>query len=298
MSTAPAAYYTLARLFPSQRGVFDAKLAAAPAAAAGSHDGHAYGVAVGEAIWALRSDDRDASDAGYSPSAGRFRHRADPDNPAQGFHGPFYAKTPHGFAVTSTHELDPPPDGNEYVKALQAVRRLGIKIGVGDTAPGTPRRPDETLIGIFWGYDGAAGLGTPPRLYNQIVLAIAQQQEAGKPNATARFARLLTLVNVAMADAGVFAWREKYRHDFWRPVVGIREDDDSMGPSGGADPKFSEHCDPFWLPLGAPASNSTAKNFTPPFPAYPSGHANVRRGRVRDDPTLLRSQDGRSGPAV
>ena len=26
-------------------------------------------------------------------------------------------------------------------------------------------------------------------------------------------------------------------------------------------------------PLGAPASNLTGPNFTPPFPAYPSGHA-------------------------
>jgi hypothetical protein len=29
-----------------------------------------------------------------------------------------------------------------------------------------------------------------------------------------------------------------------------------------------------WLPLGAPNTNNVgAKNFTPPFPAYPSGHA-------------------------
>ena len=27
------------------------------------------------------------------------------------------------------------------------------------------------------------------------------------------------------------------------------------------------------MPLGAPASNLTGPNFTPPFPAYPSGHA-------------------------
>ncbi len=31
---------------------------------------------------------------------------------------------------------------------------------------------------------------------------------------------------------------------------------------------------PDWLPLGAPKTNETnKKNFTPPFPAYPSGHA-------------------------
>ena len=28
-----------------------------------------------------------------------------------------------------------------------------------------------------------------------------------------------------------------------------------------------------FMPLGAPASNLTGPNFTPPFPAYPSGHA-------------------------
>ena len=27
------------------------------------------------------------------------------------------------------------------------------------------------------------------------------------------------------------------------------------------------------MPLGAPASNQSGPNFTPPFPAYPSGHA-------------------------
>jgi hypothetical protein len=31
--------------------------------------------------------------------------------------------------------------------------------------------------------------------------------------------------------------------------------------------------DPTFTPLGAPASNLTGPNFTPPFPSYPSGHA-------------------------
>src|SRR5204863_5463716 len=31
--------------------------------------------------------------------------------------------------------------------------------------------------------------------------------------------------------------------------------------------------EPDWTPLGAQASNLTGPNFTPPFPAYPSGHA-------------------------
>ena len=31
----------------------------------------------------------------------------------------------------------------------------------------------QMLIGIYWGYDGAKGLGTPPRFFNQIVRKIA-----------------------------------------------------------------------------------------------------------------------------
>jgi vanadium chloroperoxidase len=77
-----------------------------------------------------------------------------------------------------------------------------------------------------------------------------------------------------MADAGILAWDQKYIHDFWRPVVGIREHDKSMGPAATqANNDVSENCDSSWLPLGAPRTNRIGKNFTPPFPAYPSGHA-------------------------
>ena len=43
---------------------------------------------------------------------------------------------------------------------------------------------------------------------------------------------------------------------FWRPITAIRA-----------------AADPNWTPLGAPGSNSNGTNFTPPFPAYASGHA-------------------------
>jgi hypothetical protein len=84
---------------------------------------------------------------------------------------------------------------------------------------------------------------------------------------------LFALVNVAMADAGILAWDQKYIHDLWRPVVAIREHDISMGPAGEGNNDIDNECQPDWLPLGAPNTNSTGKNFTPPFPAYPSGHA-------------------------
>jgi len=66
-----------------------------------------------------------------------------------------------------------------------------------------------------------------------------------------------------MADAGIAIWESKYHYKFWRPITGIRERDHN--PRTTRDATFS--------PLGAPASNLTGPNFTPPFPAYPSGHA-------------------------
>jgi hypothetical protein len=86
-------------------------------------------------------------------------------------------------------------------------------------------------------------------------------------------ARLLALVNTAMADAGIAVWESKYFYQYWRPVTGIREADRGTGPTGVGDRNPDTVGDPTFSPLGAPASNLSGPNFTPPFPAYPSGHA-------------------------
>lgn len=88
-----------------------------------------------------------------------------------------------------------------------------------------------------------ADLGTPPRLYNQIVRAIA----IARNNSTDDNARLFAMVNAAMGDAGILAWEQKYIHNLWRPVVGIREHDQSMGASGTAGNNISNDCDIHWL---------------------------------------------------
>lgn len=67
----------------------------------------------------------------------------------------------------------------EYAAAYDEVRVLGAADA--ETADrdgnGMPdRTAEQTQIGIFWGYDGSPGLGTPPRLYDQIVRVIAAQQ--------------------------------------------------------------------------------------------------------------------------
>lgn len=289
-AVAGAAHGTLSVLFPSQRDFFDIKLAEAGGALDPGHD---FGRYVARAILLDRSKDPGVGDAGYVPSYARKRHRVDPDNPGQGFYAPFYGARSKGFAVSKRHKLDPPPfDNPEYLRALREVRGRGIAPELMGTLPENlaKRTIDQTLIGTYWAFDGAAGLGTPPRLYNQIVRRIA----IARGETEARNARLFALVNVAMADAGILAWEQKYIHDFWRPVIGIREHDTSMGLAERAGNNISNDTDTAWLPLGAPATNSMnqnftpqmvstfpynqavvgrLKNFTPPFPSYPSGHA-------------------------
>ncbi len=268
-AAAGAAYATLSALFPRQQSRFDL---ATGGLAPGSNPGFDFGIAVGNAMLADRAVDPGASDAGYHPSTGRFHHRPDPVTAQSGFHAPFYGMNSKCFAVSARHDLDD-PRGNpaQYVRAVKQVRGLGIAPELTGTLPAaSPKRtPEQTLIGLFWAYDGPRELGTPPRLYNLIVRQVAEE----RANTPDQNARLFALVNAAMGDAGILAWQEKYKWDLWRPVVGIREGDPSMGPSPAPASGFDADCDPDWRPFGAPASNASGSDFTPPFPAYPSGHA-------------------------
>ena len=133
----------------------------------------------------------------------------------------------------------------------------------------TERTAEQTVTGIFWAYDGTPSLCAPPRLYNQITMQIADQMDTD----VVELARLLALVNMAMADAGIAVWESKYYYEFWRPVTGIREADENPALLRPGDGNPATVADLTFTPLGAPASNLTGPNFTPPFPAYPSGHA-------------------------
>jgi len=65
-----------------------------------------------------------------------------------------------------------------------------------------------------------------------------------------------------------------------------------MGTGGNP---IDNDADPFWLSLGAPATNEelaggkpAKKNFTPPFPAYPSRARHIRRSGFSVGSPLLR----------
>ena len=273
---AQAAHDTLVALFPSQTASCDAQLADDLSQIP---DGRAKakGIELGQqaaaSILALR-----ANDASQRPEPrvdiefltgdkpGEWRQDPISELPLAlgaywGEVKPFVMKSAKQFRVRRPPALKSP----EYAAAFNEVKQLG---GDGIVTP-TVRTAEQTEIGIYWAYDGTPSLCAPPRLYNQIAVQIAEQMGSN----VVELARLLALVNVAMADAGIAIWESKYYYEYWRPITGIREADAGTGPTGKGDRNPATFGDPTFSPLGAPASNLNGPNFTPPFPAYPSGHA-------------------------
>lgn len=259
-AVATAAHDTLVALYPDQKAVFDAEFYAyLDAISPGSE--LARGIFVGEFVAkkVLKSRKKDGSNARmpYRTVLAPGRHQPDPLHPQQGFLTPGWGNVePFTTYDISAFRSPPPPPltSAAYTAAFNEVKSVGEKNSLTRTA-------EQTEIGLFWAYDGVPGLGVPPRLYNQIARTIAEQEG----NTEIENARLFALVNLTMADAGIASWDTKYGFDFWRPIVGIRNADIDGNPATTKGVS--------WEPLGAPASNSSGTNFTPPFPSYTSGHA-------------------------
>jgi PAP2 superfamily len=273
-----AGIHTAEQLYPDDAGFIATETAALIAASDPIAFG--YGKEVADAWLTARSTDQSnlpQTDTSYSDQPGH--HRPDPLDPAQKALGRNWGKvTPFVIgSVIADAPLSPPPEltSQNYALAFDQV----IEVGKNDVVLRDPDFRQEAAVGLFWAYDGANLLGTPPRLYNRVVREIPEVVGAMHPLQI----KILTAINVAMADASIAAWHWKYEYDLWRPVLGIREAEAGFGPTGLGDMSKlrGREGDPFWLPLGAPRSNppvppvagAGGSNFTPNFPAYPSGHA-------------------------
>ena len=306
---AQAAHDTLNALFPSQAAACSALLVEDLARLKDGRQKEA-GIAIGRqaalATLALRANDhsqhpepRVGIDFITSNDPGKWRQ--DPISLIPLALGAHWGEvTPFVLESASQFRTPPPPslDSPAYAAAFDEVKRLG-----GDviTTP-TERTPEQTEIGIYWAYDGTPSLCAPPRLYNQIAVQIAAQMRSN----FIETARLLALLNLSLADGGVAAWESKYFYQIWRPITGIREADAGTGPTGLGDGNPATLGDSTFSPLGAPASNLTGPNFTPPFPAYPSGHAvfggvlfeTLRKVYGRDDIAFTFISDELNGVTV
>jgi hypothetical protein len=272
-----AAHDTLIALWPSQKPMFDQLYRDDLRRIVVKNDTQKQnGIAVGRQaarlILALRTNDNSAGADprmdGEWPTSDQPGHwRQDPIGRAPIAMGAHWgAVRTFVLAGSAQFRTPAPPAMNSaaYTAAFNEVKALG-----GDGVhTATERTADQTHVGIFWAYDGTPSLCAPPRLYNQVAAEISKRETR-----VIRLARLFALVNVSMADAGIASWESKYFWDFWRPVTGVRESDPGTGPTGLGDGNDATIGDPTFWPLGAPASNLTGVDFTPPFPSYPSGHA-------------------------
>ncbi|MEN3274511.1 MAG: hypothetical protein V7631_301 [Massilia sp.] len=274
---AQAAHDTLVALYPRQASRFDAwlreDLARLPSGRA-----TLGGIDVGRraaAILALRASDGNYEDEpivgeDYQVSNAPGVWRPDPVSRSPIALGAYWQRLrPFVLQAADQFRAPPPPPlaSEAYARAFNEVKQLG-----GDRVRTPTRRTrDQAVAGIYWGYDGTAWIGTPPRLYNQVAVQLALR----RCRDALELARVLALVNVAMADTTMAVWQAKYDYDFWRPVTAIREASPGTGPTGQGDGNRYTHADPAWTPLGAPASNLIGPDFTPPFPAYVSGHAGL-----------------------
>lgn len=270
-AVAQAAHDTLIALFPSHTPRLDGEL---EFDLAHIHEGDAktrgidLGKAAAAAILKLRENDGSELPESYTFNQDAGYWRLDPINPTQSPLGTQWSKCkPFVIKRADQFRVPPPPEmsSKEYAESYNEALQFG---GDGITTP-TVRTEEQTLIGTYWAYDGTPSLCAPPRLYNQLARQIATDRRLN----VVELARLFALVNTAMADAGVAIWESKYYYNFWRPVTGIRESDVGTGPMGLGDGNIDTVGDESFVPLGAPLSNGNGPNFTPPFPAYPSGHA-------------------------
>jgi vanadium-dependent haloperoxidase-like protein len=275
---AQAARDTLVALYPSQSATFNDQLARDLLGVRNRQErlnGIELGHRVAAALLAMRANDgaeiaEPTVGVDYFTSNLVGHWRQDPVSLiplALGAHWgecrPFVVQSGHPFRTPAPPALT----SSEYTVAYNEAKNFG---GDGIHTP-TQRTAEQTFIGTFWAYDGTPSLCAPPRLYNQIAVQIADQRGLDPM----QLARVLALVNVAMADAAMAAWDSKFHWDVWRPITAIRESDPGSGPTGEGDGNPATVGDPTFMPLGAPASNLVGPNFTPPFPTYPSGHATI-----------------------
>jgi hypothetical protein len=103
--------------------------------------------------------------------------------------------------------------------------------------------PEQIAIARFWSDDPMLSM-TPPGHWVSIALQVAEAAELPLDENVDLLARM----GIAMADAFVGCWHDKFEYNLLRPVTYIKR-----------------VIDPKWEPILN----------TPPFPEYPSGHSTV-----------------------
>jgi hypothetical protein len=198
--------------------------------------GVAIGRAAGAAMLTLRKDDGATRDAPYTPGvgAGKWRPHPNPVPPNPPIANPDLARgyaasavpgwgnvTPFTLLSASQFWLSGPPalTSATYTRDYNEVKSIGGKVS-------TVRTADQTEIARFW-FEG-------PGAWNTIARTVAAARRLDATDS----ARLLALVNLAMADSYIAGFKIRYVYDLWRPITAIREGDNDGNDATAGDPTW------------------------------------------------------------
>lgn len=240
-----AAYAILIRLYASQTAALAAKRADSLAAIGDSQAaidlGIEWGQTVADAIWAWRLTD------GITPAPAPFfggtnvgQWRPTPPGYLSGAGIQFSYMTPWVIASPSQFRPAGPPALNSAVYAADynETKTMG-------SLNSLIRTDDQTLFSRFW------NASTASAYWNQIANSLADKRHYS----FSKRARLLALLNLAVADAAIGCFEAKYTYVFWRPITAIPLGDTDGNPATVEDLSF------------------TTLLITPNHPEYPSGHS-------------------------
>jgi membrane-associated phospholipid phosphatase len=260
-----AAYTALVALYPAQKSTFDARLALSLTAiasdphetSAGIASGITWGEAAANGILSWRATD------GFTPAPAPFlggtavgEWRPTPPGFLPGAVPQFAYMTPWSISAPSQFRPDGPPalTSARYTAVFNETKLMG-------NISSPIRTADQTIYAWFW------NASTATYIWNHLADLLIERGErdedddsgrsAERHNSLLENARLLALLDLAMADAGIACWEAKYHYVFWRPVTAIPLADTDGNPATSPDPS--------WMPLFA----------TPAHPEYPSGHSTV-----------------------
>jgi hypothetical protein len=240
-AVAAASRHVLVALIPTQRTPIDeeytlhlARLADGSAKDAGIKAGEASARAL------LARRERDGSDPSsqpaYAPRTGAGEYQFTPPSDGALFTG-WGNVVPFGIHVAQ-HRLRGP---YALTSAKYAADFIEVK-EIGRAASAT-RTEEQSEIAKFWYEDSPLG-------WNRIAVAAIERADVDAHDA----ARVLALVNFAMADGFIAGFDGKYRFRFWRPMTAIR--------GAATDGNRRTEPDSSWEPFMV----------TPPVPDYPSTH--------------------------
>jgi hypothetical protein len=197
------------------------------------NDGIAVGAAAADAIVTLRNSDHATNFVTYTPGTnpGDWQPTPNPipfDPAAPADHLPAVLPgwgqvTP--FSIRRGDQFEPagPPrlSGPQYARDYNEVKAIGQKNSA-------IRTDDQTSIARFW-YEASR------YTWSRIARVLAGSQRLDVWGT----ARLLALIDIAMADGFIGGFETKYDFNFWRPVTAIRARDTDGNSATIADPAWS-----------------------------------------------------------